>query len=267
MLAAGGVTAYVTGHEKREQAALMQIFSRHVSKEVAQMIWEQRDQFLDNGRPRSQNMITTVFFSDLKGFAKVSEKMSPQDLIEWLNTYMEAMAGLIMKFGGVVDNYAGDCIKADFGVPIPRKNFSEIRSDAVNAVSCALAMEQEMSRLNILWGEKGLPEMGVRVGIFTGPVVGGLLGSSQRLKYTTIGDTVNIASRLESYDKELGKHSLCRILIGDATLEYLDGQYQTVKIGEVQLKGKEQVIVIHQVLGPSGTGANILPSEVINENF
>lgn len=263
LVAGGGVTAYVTGREKRDRAALMQIFSKHVSKEVAEMIWQQRDQFLDNGRPRSQNMTVTVFFSDLKGFTSVSEKMQPQELIDWLNTYMESMASLIMKYGGVVDSYAGDGIKADFGVPLPRKCGEEIRSDARNAVACALDMEAEMYRLNRLWGEKGLPEMGIRVGIFTGTVVGGLLGSSQRLKYTTIGDTVNIASRLESYDKEVGKDSLCRILIGDSTLGCLEGRYCTERIGEVSLKGKEQKIIVHRVLGRETQASTTLPTEVV----
>ena len=254
VLAAGGVTAYVTGREKRARGVLMDIFSKHVSKEVAGMIWEQRDQFLENQRPRSQNLTATVFFSDLRGFTTVSEQIPPRELMEWLNTYMEAMAGLIMQYGGVVDSYAGDGIKADFGVPIPRQSDDEIRGDAINAVACALAMEREMSRLNQLWGEKGLAEMGMRIGIFTGPVVGGLLGSSQRMKYTTIGDTVNIASRLESFDKEMGKESLCRILIGDTTLSYLDGRYVTEKIGEVRLKGKEATIAIHRVLGEASPG-------------
>ncbi len=249
LISAVGVTAYRTGLEKRERAMLMQIFSKHVSKEVAEMIWQQRDQFLDNGRPRSQNMMVTVFFSDLKGFTTMSEKMSPEDLIDWLNTYMESMAGLIMEHGGVVDSYAGDGIKADFGVPLPRNNEEEVRRDAANAVNCALAMQKEMHRLNDIWREKGHPEMGIRIGLFTGPVVGGLLGSSQRLKYTTIGDTVNIASRLESFDKEVAKNSLCRILIGDSTLKCLGDRYKTEEIGEVILKGKNAKILIHRVLG------------------
>jgi adenylate cyclase len=243
------VIAYMTGLEKRERAALMQIFSKHVSKEVAEMIWQQRDQFLHNGRPRSRNMTVTVFFSDLKGFTTLSEKMSPEDLIDWLNTYMESMAGLIMEYGGVVDSYAGDGIKADFGVPLPRSSEEEVRKDATNAVNCALAMQKEMQRLNEVWAEKGHPEMGVRIGLFTGPVVGGLLGSSQRLKYTTIGDTVNIASRLESYDKEVAKDSLCRILIGDSTRNCLDDRYRTEEIGAVSLKGKNEKIIIHRVMG------------------
>jgi adenylate cyclase len=154
-----------------------------------------------------------------------------------------------MEHGGVVDSYAGDGIKADFGVPLPRKTEEEVRRDAVNAVACAMSMQKEMQRLNKLWSEKGHPEMGIRIGLFTGPVVGGLLGSSQRLKYTTIGDSVNIASRLESFDKDVASDSLCRILIGDSTLQCLDNRYTTEVIGEVNLKGKNEKIIVHRVLG------------------
>ena len=244
-----GVAAVMNGLEMRERAMLMLIFAKHVSPEVAGMIWRQRDQFLDNGRPRSRNMTVTVFFSDLRGFTSVSEQLAPQELMDWLNTYMESMAGLIMAHGGVVDSYAGDGIKADFGVPLPRDNDDEIRRDAINAVTCAVAMEQEMHKLNAIWREKGLPPMGIRVGIYTGPVVGGLLGSSQRLKYTTIGDTVNVASRLESFDKEVGKESLCRILIGDATNRLLGEDFITEKIREVCLKGKDEKTAIYRVFG------------------
>ena len=260
-ISAGAVTAYISGMEKRERKLLMQIFSCHVSKEIAEFIWRQRDQFMNNGRLRSQKMTVTVFFSDVKGFTSVSEKMDPQELIDWLNTYMEAMTCLIMEHGGVVDNYVGDGIKADFGVPIPRKSDDEVRMDAINAIECALAMEKEMDSLNLLWQQKGLPAMSIRVGIFTGIVVAGLLGSSQRLKYTTIGDTVNIASRLESYDKEIGRNAICRILIGDTTLHYLDAQFKTERIGEVGLKGKDERITIHRVLGKDTPGVPIKMQE------
>ena len=254
LAAAGAVNAYMTGLEKKERAMLMQLFSKSVSKEIAEMIWQQREDFLDNGRPRSRKLTATVFFSDLRGFTSMSEKMDPQELIDWLNTYMESMAGLILEHDGVVDDYAGDGIKADFGVPLPRKNDDEVRADAVHAVRCALAMEKAMETLNRMWGEKGLPAMGIRVGIFTGPVVAGLLGNSQRLKYTTIGDTVNTAARLESFDKEIGKEALCRILIGDTTLSLLGDRFLTEKIGEVSLKGKDDKVTIHRVLGESQTG-------------
>jgi len=248
------ITSYISNQEKKQRALLMHLFSRHVSKEIAETIWQEREQFSNNGRPRSQKMIVTVFFSDLKGFTTMSEKMDPQDLIDWLNAYMEPMTHLIMEHGGVIDDYAGDGIKANFGVPLPRKSEDEVRMDAMRAVACALAMEKEMHRLNTLWNEKGLPSMGTRVGIYTGPVVAGLLGSARRLKYTTVGDTVNIAARLEAYDKEIGKDSICRILIGESTLGYLDSQFKTERIGEVGLKGKDERITVHMVLGEETSG-------------
>lgn len=247
-ISAGVVTAYMSNREKRQRVLLMQLFSRHVSAEIAEVIWRQRDQFLNGGRPCSQKLMATVLFSDLKGFTSVAEKMDPEDLIDWLNTYIESMAQLVMGYAGVIDDYAGDGIKANFGVPISRTNDVEIRKDAVNAVNCALAMEKEMNKLNAFWKEKQLPSVGMRIGIFTGPVVAGPLGSSQRLKYTTVGDTVNIASRLESFDKESAEGMPCRILIGESTLLCLDSQFKTQKCGEVSLKGKDEKITVYRVL-------------------
>lgn len=251
-----GYTATVVENyiqEQRRRALLMNLFSRHVSKEVADAIWQQRDQFLDGGRLRSQKMPVTVLFTDLKGFTPVAEKLDTQALLDWLNDYMEIMAQLVITHGGVIDDYAGDSIKADFGVPFARTTESEISRDAVNAVECALAMERELNRLNTLWQEQGLPTIGTRIGINTGPVVAGSLGTKERLKYTTIGDTVNTAARLENIDKDLSDpyfaKSPCRILIGEATLEHLDGQYVAKRIGEMSVKGKEQKIVVYRVLG------------------
>ena len=231
----------------------MQLLSKHVSREVAEVIWKERDQFLEGGRPRSQKLISTVLFTDLEGFTALSEKMDPQALIDWLNTYLEAMAQLVTKHGGIVDEYAGDGLKADFGVPLPRTTEAEISQDAVNAVNCALAMEGEIKRLNHFWQEHNLPTVNMRVGIFTGPVVAGSLGSSDRLKYTTIGDTVNVASRLEHFAKDLVGYdfanSPCRILIGECTLRYLGKQFKTEKVGEVSLRGKVEKITAHCLVG------------------
>lgn len=247
------VTAYMLNQEKKERALLMQLFSRHVAPEVAETMWQQRDQFMDGGRPRSQKLIATVFFTDLKGFTSVSEKMDPQGLMDWLNAYMETMAQLVMDHGGVVDDYLGDAIKANFGVPLPRTTEVAISQDAVAAVNCALAMERELKRLNALWHQQNLPTVGMRIGIFTGAVVAGSLGSTQRLKYTTVGDTVNIAARLESFDKDLAApdvaNSPCRILIGEATLSYLDHQFETITVGEANLRGKDEKTIIYRVVG------------------
>jgi adenylate cyclase len=243
------VTVYMSSREKKDRAMLMQLFSKHVSREVAETIWQEREQIIRHGRPLSRNLTITSFFSDLRGFASLSEKLDPQDLMEWLNSYLETMTRVIMDHGGVVDDYAGDGIKANFGAPLLTTGAIGIAQDAVNAVKCALAMWKELNRLNDLWQGKGYPSLSIRIGIYTGPAVAGPLGSPERMKYTTVGDTVNTASRLESYDKEFAKDVTCRILIGESTLRHVGHLFKTERIGVVNLKGKETKISIYRVLG------------------
>jgi adenylate cyclase len=192
-------------------------------------------------------------FTDLVGFTSISEKTDPQALMDWINTYLNSVAKMIMENGGVIDDYFGDGIKANFGVPFPRTTEAEIRQDAINAVDCALAMEQEIVRLNAEMQGQGRPPLKMRVGIFTGTVVAGSLGSAERLKYTTMGDTVNTASRLESFEKDLPDPEFaerpCRILIGEQTLRRLNQQFETRKFGEVILKGKDESVTVHRVVG------------------
>ncbi|NTW38115.1 MAG: adenylate/guanylate cyclase domain-containing protein, partial [Syntrophobacteraceae bacterium] len=246
------VTAHMSNQEKRQRAILMQIFSMHVSRKLAELIWLQRDQFLAGGRPRSQKLTATILFADLKGFSPIAEELDPNTLTIWLNTFMDKMAQVVMDNDGLVDDYAGDGIKADFGVPLTREGDDRIREDAVSAVRSALCMGKEMSRLNALWREQGLPTAGLRVGIHTGPVVAGTLGSSQRLKYTTVGNTVNIAARLESYEREHADldpiKEPYRILISDATRKLIGEGFRTVRMGEVLFKGQKREITVYSVL-------------------
>ncbi|HKP01411.1 MAG TPA: adenylate/guanylate cyclase domain-containing protein, partial [Nitrospiraceae bacterium] len=238
--------------ERKERALLMHLFSKHVSGEVAEAVWRQREQFLQDGRPRPQQLTATVFFSDFKGYTAASEKMTPEALMHWVNAYLDVMAGLVIKHGGVIDDYAGDAIKANFGVPLPRNSEEEIAQDAVNAVSCALAMEQQMHRLNMKHLQEGLATVGMRIGIHTGLVVAGSVGTSERLKYTTVGDAVNTAARLESLDRdtvqEIPGRRLCRILIDEGTKHYLGNRFVLDPIGEVSVKGKEQTLMVYRVV-------------------
>jgi len=248
------VTAYMSNQEKQQRVLLMQLFAKYVpNKEVAEIIWQQRDQLLDGGRLRSQSLTATVLFTDLIGFTAVAEKRDPQAVMDWLNTYMEAMAQQVIDHGGVIDKYIGDSIMAIFGVPLPRITEAEISRDALNAVNCALAMERTLIQLNSRWREQHLPTIGMRIGIFTGPLVAGSLGSVQRLEYTVIGDTVNTAARLESFDKELFApdclSSPCRIIVGEATLGRVGDQFETQRVGEASLKGKDQQITVYCVSG------------------
>jgi adenylate cyclase len=244
-------TAFLSNREKQERQLLMQLFSRHVSSEVAEKIWHERDQFMHGGSLQPQRLTATVLFTDIKGFTSVSENMDPHALMHWLNTYMQTMADVVIRHQGNINKYIGDAIMAIFGVPVARKTEKDIKSDAKNAIDCALDMAEQLDEMNSNWQQQGLPTIGMRVGIYTGPLVAGSLGSKDRLEYTVIGDTVNTASRLESYDKGTDPSDdahHCRILIGDNTLKYVEEFYETLEVGSVKLKGKEDNVVIFRVI-------------------
>jgi adenylate cyclase len=252
-ISAGFAMSYISYVEKTERRVLMQLFAKHVSHDVATAIWKDREKFMRHGRPHPQKLIATVLFTDLKDFTTISEKLEPQVLMGWLNEYMDAMASVIIKHAGTINKYIGDSIMAIFGVPLPRESEPEIALDATNAVMCALEMGSQMERLNADWEKRMLPTASMRTGIFTGPLVAGCLGSSERMEYTVIGDTVNIASRLEGFGKGEGSAASrdrpWRILIGEATRVYLGHGFETVSVGTVSLKGKEEKIGVHLVTG------------------
>lgn len=254
------VTAYSLHLERKQRGQLMSIFSRYMARDLAADVWNRREEFLETGgRPRPQRLAATVLFSDIKGFTAVSEKLEAAGLMEWLNSYMEAMAGLVMKHGGVVDKFIGDAVMAVFGVPVARRTEQEIARDAQAAARCALAMRQGLARFNAEWAKKGLPAIGIRVGLFTGELISGSLGSSERMEYTVIGDTVNTASRLESFKLAPGesppealaeeKDGVCRILAGDTTVRLLGEAFAVTRVGEVRLKGKEQPVLVYSLIG------------------
>ncbi|WNM58600.1 CHASE2 domain-containing protein [Candidatus Nitrospira allomarina] len=252
------VTAWLSNQEKQDRALLMSLFSRHVSTEVAQAVWEKREQFLEKGRLRPQKLVVTTLFTDLEGFTTVAENMEPDTVLDWLNTYMERMVKIITNHGGMVDDYHGDMIKADFGVFRLGQMEADKRQDVNNAVSCAVALEQEMRHLNTQWQQQGLPEVRMRIGIQTGPVVVGSLGSEQRLKFTTIGDSVNVASRLESFQKDSletwPKDEVCRILIGETTKHYLgDHPWRLKEVGMITLRGKAKRISVYRLFTKTGS--------------
>lgn len=249
VIAASAATAYLSSQERGQRKLLMQIFSTHVSDDVAEAMWRERENFLDGHRPRPQQLTATVMFTDIRGFTTISEKMDPQALFDWLNDYMEVMSNIVLKYHGIINKYIGDAIMALFGVPIPHTTPEQIARDAQAAVDCALEMRAAIEKMNE--GRVGKPPLGMRIGIFSGPLAAGTLGSSKRVEYTVIGDTVNIASRLESY-KGVDDSEACRILIGEFTLQQLGDRYRTHLVGSIQLKGKEQPITIYQVDGYAG---------------
>lgn len=241
------IAGYVATIEHEERQTMMQLFERHVSSKIASSLWHDRHHLLDEGHLQAREMTATVLFTDVKGFSTIAEHMEPKELMVWLNEYMKAMAQVVLDHDGVVDKFIGDAVMAVFGVPIPTTAPEQIATDAQKAVRCALSMGVALKSLNQQWQAQGKPTVAMRVGIATGTVVAGSLGSDKRQSYTIIGDTVNVASRLESYNK-LSDNSLCRILIGEGTYRYIQDKFSTKLIGSVLLKGRKQQVKVYQVL-------------------
>ncbi len=242
------ITGYIANVERQDRKMVMSLFQRYVNPKIAETIWEHRNDLLQKGEILGQKMTATVLFSDIKGFSTLAERIEPAMLMTWLNEYMTAMANIVFEYDGVVDKFMGDGMMAVFGVPIPRTTDQEIAQDATAAVSCALAMGEKLRSLNQQWQQQGKPMIGIRVGIATGIVVTGSLGSSQRMEYTTLGDSVNIAARLESYDKSFDSEGICRILMSEATQQYIQNQLLTRYVGRVKLHGRQQLINVYQAI-------------------
>ncbi len=253
----GIIEVWTSGRERAQRALLMRLFSRHVSSEIADEIWRQRGAFFHNGRPRSQRLTATVLFLDIVDYTPRAEKMDPEEHMEWVNEFMETMARQVQACGGVVDDYFGDGLKANFGVPFSRETEEEVARDARNAVRCALSMAHALQELDAHYRERQLPTVAMRVGIDTGAVVAGSLGSAERLKYTTLGDVVVTAQRvqsLEGIEHDFEKLPTL-ILISERTRAHLDDSFRCESLGVFSVKGKGERIVIYRVLGsypPSG---------------
>jgi len=249
------VTSFIAYFERAERGHMQTLFSKHVSSDVVEALWAERDRFLDGGRMKPQRVTATVLFTDLKGFSTTSEKMDPATLMEWMNEYMNGVARHVDSHGGIINKFIGDAIMALFGVPVSHTREEEIDQDAVNAVECALQMRAEIAKLNADWTARGLPTTAMRVGIYTGPLVAGSMGSEERLEFTVLGDTVNTAARLEGAGKEAAddpRTKECTILIGESTFQRLRGRYETQLIGAMSLKGKADKIIVHSVISAVG---------------
>ena len=245
----GSVITYTAQQAQQQQQMVMRLLGQNTSPEIAETLWQRRDDLLKDGKLSGQKLIATLLFTDLKGFSAISERLPPEALLDWLNEYLEELTQVVQSHQGVINKFTGDGLMAVFGVPIPREDPKEIAADAQRAVACAMVMGERLQHLNLIWQHRGLPEVEMRVGIFTGAIVVGSLGSKTRLEYGVIGDSVNTASRLESVDKHR-QPTPCRVLIAHETLVQLQGKYEVEPWGPLALKGKEQTIKVYRVIGP-----------------
>lgn len=226
------LAAAVLSHlqERRQREHAVRMFGRFLDPRVVHTLTGEGE-IAAAQAGRSQEI--SVLFSDIRGFTTLSEKSTPEDIVRLLNRYFDLQVGAIFDTDGTLDKFIGDAIMAFWGAPVPRADH------AVRAVEAALAMADRLQQFKAELGEDGAG-FDVGIGIHTGPAVVGFLGSSQRLDYTAIGDTVNLASRIEGQTK-----GIARILVSDATRAACEAQgapFTFVDHGEFHVKGREQPV-------------------------
>jgi class 3 adenylate cyclase len=183
---------------------------------------------------KTERRNATVIFTDIRGFTRFSEKMSPEQVVEFLNDFLEEMTGAIMDHNGMLDKYIGDAVMGVFGVPFYADDH------ALRALKTALDMRDRLNRLNINLKEKGLPELSIGIGLHTGELLIGAIGSTRRLDYTVIGDTVNVASRIEGMTRSYP----VEILLSDATRAAIAGAIELYQIATVQVKNRVEPLIL-----------------------
>jgi len=241
-----GIIVYRIQTLQRQNRIAIALLGQNTSPKIAQALWKNRHTLIQSGKLPGQQVTATMLFADLQGFSSMSEKLPPGALLNWLNDYLAAMTEEVTHHNGIVNKFTGDGLFAVFGVPIPSTDETTIAQDARNAVNCAIAMSQKLSDLNHQWNAQGLGTFRMRIGICTGAVVVGSLGSKDRIEYGVIGDSVNTAARLEACLKER-QPSDCRILISESTQQYLDDRLTLEAWGAIQLNGKQQSVTVYRV--------------------
>ena len=234
-LALFGGVAYQYFFEGREKRKMKKLFGQYVSKDV----YEQLVANPALARLGGQRREMTVLFSDIRGFTTVSERGQPEEIVGMLNEYFTRMVDLVFAQKGTVDKFVGDMVMALFGAPLDDPDHAD------HAVEAALDMIDALTALNLRWKAEGRAELDIGIGINTGAMIAGNIGSDAIMSYTVIGDAVNLGSRLESLNKQYGT----RIIISDATRERLRRPYQLRPLGDVVVKGKTQPVEIFEVVG------------------
>ncbi len=219
------------GLEEREK--IKDAFGKFVNSEIAERAM--RGEIKLGGEKK----ICAIFFSDIRGFTKISEGLAPEEVVEFLNEYMTEMVDCVNKTDGVVDKFIGDAIMAHWGA------ISSTGNDTENAVNAALMMRAALLKFNQGRGSTKKPIIKFGCGINTGAVISGQIGSEQRLEYTVIGDAVNLASRVEALNKPFGTD----ILITQDSYDFVKDIFKVEKMPSIKVKGKEAAQVIYAVLG------------------
>ena len=245
MLAYGLSTASYALTEGRSKQQTRRLFEKYLSPEVIEEFIEDPDLWKLGGTRRE----ITVMFADFEGFTPLSEQLSPEDLVALINQNLNAMTEVILFHGGTIDKYEGDLVMAFWGAPMPQADH------AIRACRAARDMQGRMEQMRRQRLGEGLPDLRLRIGVHSGPAVVGNMGSDFRFNYTAMGDTVNLAARLEGANKEFGTY----ILISEATYKTASScGLEFKRLGSIKVKGKSvptQVYTLSEAADAASTSA------------
>ncbi len=218
-----------------EKARLRDTFQHYLDASVMEQVLAHPEKLKLGGERKE----LTVLFSDIRGFTTLSERMSPEGLVSFINGYLTPMTDIVFEQGGTLDKYIGDAIMAFWGAPVDQPDH------ALRACRAALRFVEQLEVLKARWRAEGLPEVDIGVGINTGPMNVGHMGTESRFNYTVMGDAVNLGSRLEGLTKAYG----IRILLAEATHRQVAGHVTTRRLGAVRVMGKREPVALHELRG------------------
>ena len=220
--------------EQKEKRYIRQTFSKFVSKSVVDDLLKHPEKLKLGGEKK----ILTVLFSDIRGFTSISEKLTPEQLVEHLNEYLQAMTDIVMKYDGTLDKYVGDELMAFWGAPIPQEDHAYLSCKA------SLEMMTVLNRLNEHWVSIGKPHLDIGIGLNSGDMVVGNMGSTSRMDFTLMGDNVNLGARLEGTNKVYGTH----IIISEFTYEFVKDKIIARELDLIRVKGKHLPVKIYELV-------------------
>jgi adenylate cyclase len=245
-----GVMLYRIVFEQAEQRATKSAMGKYLSASVMTEVLKDPEGLKLGGEKRDMS----VLFSDIRGFTSVSEKMDPTELVRFLNEYLTEMTDIVFRHVGVLDKYMGDAIMAFWGAPKDQPDHAE------QACRTGYQMMRRLRELQPGWSERGLPPLNIGVGINSGPMTVGNVGSSQRFDYTVMGDAVNLGSRLEAVNKEYGTN----IIISEGTYQQVKGKFAVRFLDLITVKGKNEPTPIYELLSPLDEPASQQLSTFLN---
>ena len=223
---------------------MQKLLGQTTSPEVAEELWNQKDSLLENGRFPGTELPVTILFSDTVSFSSVSENMNPTELLDWLNRGMERFVKIISENGGMVNKFTGDGFLAVFGAPV-KKTYEQSSNEAIKT---AMEIREAIEKLKKDLEAEGLPLIKLRIGIHSGKIITGSMGGAEKIEYALIGDSVNVAARLESLNKDKMNNN-CRILVSGDSLKFLKKEnYNIENWGECKVKGRESLVEVYEIL-------------------